>query len=613
MIIPALTRYYERLEADPESDVAPFGWSRQKIGFEVVLNPDGTLHDIARCVVAVEVPQKGKGRDGEPKPPKIVERPKSEIVPGQNKAPGAGINPGFLWDTPQYMLGFKPDDPKPERTQQAFEGFRDRHLALADAIDDGAFGAVCRFLASWSPEHAAAREGLAEAATYFGVFRISGTTQYVHDCPAVRTWWDAQVLEGSDGDALPPRPSLVDGEVQEIARLHEPKIKGVRGGQSAGSLLVSFNDTAYESYRQKDGANSPVGVRDAFKYCTALNRLLADSHRSLVIGGDTYVLWAERESPIELLFSGGLLGDGDVEEAVRAKFDRLREGLPAEELGDARTPFYVLGLSPNQGRLSVRMWLESTIGEMAEHARRHFAALRLEPEPEDAKWLTVRRIVAETVPPKSGWADESQVSPQLAPQVLRAALFGLPYPRALLSGVISRMRTEGVAHPDRIDGRHVPHRRCSIIKACLSRPAAGQKQEEDQLVSLNTDHPDQAYHLGRLFAVLERIQDAAFEYKLNATIRERYYGSASATPAAVFPRLCKLKNHHIGKIDNDKPGLAHWFERHLASIFDHIESFPSTMSLESQGLFAIGYYHQREALFKKGESPEAEKPAAASA
>ncbi|MCA9060382.1 MAG: type I-C CRISPR-associated protein Cas8c/Csd1, partial [Planctomycetaceae bacterium] len=280
MILQALNQFYERLEADPDVDIAPFGYSRQKISFCVVLNDDGTLHDI--------VPETD---DSSGKP-----RPRSLIVPGGAKPSGAGINPCFLWDNSGYMLGFKPDDPKPERTLGAFDAFRRKHQELKDVIDDPQFAAVCQFLEAWKPEDAAQSAVLAETSTGFGVFRIRGQSGYVHQRIAIREWWDAQQSGGEDQSAVVGQ-CLLTGREAALARLHEPKIKGVAGAQSSGAALVSFNDKAYESFGREQGFNSPVSQAAAFQYCTALNFLLnPDRGRRIQIGDATTVYWTDAPS-----------------------------------------------------------------------------------------------------------------------------------------------------------------------------------------------------------------------------------------------------------------------------------------------------------------------------
>lgn len=585
MIIPALIDYYDRLQRDPDSDIAPFGFSRQLFSFEVVLSKGGANAEICDARLP-----------GDDRP---MLRPL--VVPGQSKPSGSGMNPCLLWDNAQYMLAFKPDDPKPERTAQAFEAFRDKHITLGDEIDDDAFAAVCRFLSSWTPKRA---EGLVEKAEFlsrFGVFRIAGEQGYVHERPAVLAWWQGQVAgPGGEKEA----PSLVNGRVGPVARLHEPKIKNIRDAQSSGATIVSFNQDSFESYGKSQGTNSPLGVEEAFKYCTALNRLTGDPKRRVVIGDTTVVFWTESQSGFEDHFLAHLTNRTGGEDTAtlaetRGTLAAIARGRPIGEI-DPETRFFVLGLAPNAARLSVRIWLAGTVREFAEKIERHYADLAMEPAFADDPQLSIRRLVNETVRPKGGWPDESAVSPLLSGAVLRSVLTGGPYPHALLSAVIDRARVEGLAAAEtRTDWRAAQHRRCAIIRACLVRLARVKNPQADMNeevpVSLNESNPAPAYQLGRLFSALEKTQEDALP-GLAATIKDRYFGSASSTPATVFPRLLRMHQHHIEKLEG---GLKVIREKLIQEIVGRVDEFPHHLPLNGQGLFAIGYYHQRQAFFTK--------------
>lgn len=619
MIIPALVRLYDRLIAEGDETVAPKGYSRQQVGFCIVLNKNGTLAKggIQKEFVTIQRESRKKVKGQEIVTVKQEQRPKQLLVPGQTKPSGSGLNPGFLWDKAAYMLGFNPEDEKPERTRKAFEAFRERHLAIRKEIEDEGFDAVCTFLESWKPGNAKDQPDLEEAATNFGVFRLRVDNEYVHERDAVKQWWEANAnaLTGdeetgasdaaSDG-ASPDSPSLVDGTTQRIARLHEPKIKGVFGSQSAGAAVVSFNQSAFNSYGKEQGTNSPVGTDDAFKYCTALNRLTTDSARRVRLAGDTIVFWAEKPSPVEAVFAWDMdaAGEQKPDEEARAIYEKIHKGQPVGALPTAKVPFYVLGLSPNIARVSVRLWQTSTVGEIVERLRAHHAELRMLPEPPDAPPLSVRRLVAETAMPKGGFPDESRVIPTLAAEVTRAVMTGTPYPRALLDGVLARCRIEGLADSQtRNDFRHAQHRRCAVIRACLARSHPSMEIP----MSLDESNAAPSYNLGRLFAVLERIQENALG-NINTTIKDRYYGAASSTPASVFPRLLRLTQHHVNKIDS--PGQKTVREKELGKVIGRLAAFPRSLSLQDQGLFAIGYYHQRQFYFTpKGNLMDAESAA----
>lgn len=587
MIIPALIDYYDLLENDPESGIAPLGFSQQLMSFEIVLSPNGD---------AAEIRDARLPNDGKP-------RLRPLVVPGQSKPSGSGINPCLLWDNAQYMLGFKPEDPKPERTRTAFEAFRDKHLSLRDEINDDAFAAVCRFLEDWSPDNATELADRTECLTRFGVFRIAGEEGYVHERPAVLDWWRTQLEDNDDADHS--APSLASGRSGPVARLHEPKIKNVRDAQSSGATIVSFNQDAFESYNKSQGANSPLGTDEAFKYCTALNHLTGDDKRRVVIGDTTVVFWSDARSGFENHFLANLSDQAAKEDArtIAEARNSLRAISQGRAIGDIdpNACFFVLGLAPNAARLAIRFWLTGTDREFADRIEQHYTDLELQPMPETPQ-LSIRRLVNETVHPKAGWPDETAVSPLIAGSVLRSILTGLPYPRAMLSSVVTRCRIEGLADEEtRKDWRSAQHRRCAIIKACLTRNArsAGQSNSDTTKeipVSLKEDHPDTAYQLGRLFAALEHSQSDALGSGINATIKDRYFGSASATPASVFPRLLRMHQHHMNKLDG---GLKVVREKLVQEIIGRIDAFPAHLNLDGQGLFAIGYYHQRQSFFTK--------------
>lgn len=581
MILKALTNYYDRLEADPEADVASYGFSRQKISFDVVIRKDGSLvefHD-------------ARTSEGNRQVPRLA------IVPGQAKPSGSGLNPGFLWDSAQYMLGYKTDDPKPERTRKAFEAFRDRHLAMESDINDVNFTAVCTFLRAWNPDRAGEYPQLKEIAAAFGVFRIAGEMGYVHERPNVQRFWLGQIA--GDVDA-PTTPSLISGEVQPIARLHEPKIKGVRGAQSAGATLVAFNDDAYESYRKSQSYNAPVGVQDAFKYCTALNRLTTHRDRQVQLGDTTVVYWSEKPTAFEdeLIgcFEPPAAEDQATDDRLRNFFDRLRRAAEGAAFEDGGTPFYVLGLAPNAARLSVRFWEVGTVQQFAERLGFHLHDLELTGKPPHMAPITLQRVIDQTA------RERKDIQPLLGGAVLRAVLTGGPYPVSLAAAVLRRIRADG--QTDGVNG----HIRAAILKAYLVRNARLNSQKEAISMSLDRSCPHTAYQLGRLFAALEKTQEDALGSELNVTIKGSYLASASANPVAVFPRLLRLHQHHLKKLGAERFGARIHREKLVQEISEHFEpgtGFPAHLALDEQGMFFLGYYHQRQDFFTpKGPTNE---------
>ena len=596
MILQRLCEHYHRIAADRHAagPLPKRGYSLQKVSFCVVLEPNGSLHRFESLL--------------HPEPHNTV--PRRLLVPGQSKPSGSGIHPGFLWDNPTYLLGFKTDDKNPGRSRESFESFRERHLAVERQINSEAFAAVCGFLQDWGPQRGADHAAtLREIASSFGVFRIRGERRFVHDDPAVAAYWARQ--EPADS---PKGVCLVSGREEPIARLHEPKIKGVRGSHPSGALLVSFNDEACTSFGKGQSYNAPVGVTAAFKYANALNYVLAQRDRRLLLGDATVVFWAEHYSPA-VAFISDILADVPAQEQenledprrarqVRLFLSQLREGHAGAEAIDPEdeTRFYVLGLSPNASRISVRFWVDGTVGEMKERLSQHLRDIDLVGAREDEQPLIIRRLVAATgraaMDPCGRFKgyDPGTVPPFLAGAVARAVLTGAPYPQALLTAMLGRLRADGAIRRERV----------AAIKACMVRNSRFRGSPKEVSVALDVHGNDPAYVTGRLFALLEKIQSDSLGGDLNTTIKDRYFSAASATPGIVFPRLIRLSQHHLAKL---KPDRQVYYEHRLGEVMGKLDGFAHHLGLEDQGLFAVGYFHQRQDLFaKKNRKETHERP-----
>jgi CRISPR-associated protein Csd1 len=580
MILQALYQLYGRLSDDPASGLPKPGSSLQGISFKVVLHPDGRL-------LAIEPVKDEKGRAV------------PVLVPGMAKPSGSGINPCFLWDNTGYMLGFKVDDPKPERSLKSFEAFRDRHLAAEKAINSDAFSAVCRFLEAWTPAEAVENTTLAQTKTGFGVFQIAGVPGYVHETAAVRHWWESQDSSSETGGER--GICLITGRETIMAQLHDPAIKGVAGAQSSGAKLVSFNLDAFSSYGKEQSFNAPVGKDAAFAYCTALNHLLASDRRRFRVGDATTVFWTDKPEQAEdllpfLVDSGKTPEDEGLKQRLAAVMEKTADGkLSGDDLGDNSTRFYLLGLSPNASRLSVRFWHTATLGDLAANLQKHHNDLAMvrqwdetnskNPEP---KLPGVYALLKQTA------RDADGIPPLLGGALMRAILLGTNYPEALFQKVMARVRVaERDQNGNPLD--RVTYLRAAIIKAFLNR-----NHQLKLTMSLDTTRTETAYLLGRLFAVLEKTQQDALP-EINATIRDRYYSGASATPAVVFPRILRTYQHHLGKLEG---GHKVNRERLVQEIVDLISTFPGNLNLQQQGQFAIGYYHQRKDFFTKKTAAE---------
>jgi len=583
--LPALIGYYERLAADPNQKIAELGFSAAKIHFEVILEKDGTFVELADLR---EKNERGKGKSV----PTIM------LVPDSGGRSGKGFTPFFCWDNTGYALG-RDNKGNPARAGEMFAAFRDLHLGFRDELDDDEkFRALCLFLETWDPSSAESLLNWEEAVGLNVVFRLRGREGFVHESKAVKAAWSRRLVAEAAADGGVTGFSLISGERERIARLH-PLLSGVIGANTMGAALVSFNIPSFESYGKSQSYNAPVGETDAFRYTSALGRLLADNQRRVSIGDATVVFWSDRAEAAEAEAVSRLFfvdpppkktepaEHGQTVNRLRAFLKAAKKGRLADEFGNPEAPFYVLGLSPNSSRLSVRFWLSGTVRQFAKRLADHAEELEMVGAHPDDPPLSIRRLVAEAMP--KGMTSDSQKKyvAQLAGDIARSVLGGYPYPQAMLNAIVRRVRSDAT----------INHARAAMLKAYLIR-----NPKMEVPVALDKDHPDEAYHLGRLFAALEKTQEESSEGKLNSTIKDRYFSAASATPGSVFPRLLRLHQHHMNKIENQ--GRRVNLEKLIGEICSHIHHFPTHLPLEKQGLFQIAYYHQRQDFFtsKKTES-----------
>lgn len=569
MILQALVDYYDRRSADPNSGIAPYGWEWKALPFIVEIDAEGRLVQIADT----------REPDGKRMVAQLF------LVP-QGPKRSVGVASNLLWDNVEYALGI-PVRGKPERVDRQHRAFLDAiETQFADATEPGV-RAVLEFLRSFSTADLERQPAWPDlvATNPFLSFRLAGETELVCNGPAV-----AAVINA--GSSEPDGLCLVTGKRAKIARLH-PSIKGVRGTNTMGGSLVSFNLESFESYGRSQGANAPVGTPAAFAYTTALNDLLR--LRSRTLAGSTIVYWAERPdgTAVENAFAQ-IIAEAAVDDplagtrAVESVVDSVRTG--SLITGDDDSRFYVLTLSPNAARISARAVQVTTIKGLATVIAQHLDDISIVSPPFIHPHPSLSRLLNSTAP--QGKSDN--VPPTLTGDVIRAVLLDRPYPASLLQAAVRRAR---VAARERYDP--LPYL-AAVIKASLNRASRIVRTSpawKELTVALDPENPNPAYRLGRLFALLERAQEIASGGDLNATIRERFYGAASTSPITVFARLLTLKNHHVAKFD--RPGQRVWMEGLIGDVMSGIDTFPARLTLEQQGLFAVGYYHQRQALFSK--------------
>ena len=577
MILQALTRYYEDLLS--RGEIAAPGWAPAKISLALYINENGELTQI---VPTMDEVSKGK---------KTVLQPQSKPLPAPVKR-ASNIASNFLWDNSSYLLGIDQKG-KPERSRECFAAAAKLHHAVLDGIDSPNARAILAFFDTWEPERAAEHPALIrqlDDVTAGGnlVFRVDG--RKVEEDAAIREAWQ-RYRDGADEDAVRMQ-CLVTGREDEIPATH-PAIKGVWDAQSRGAALVSFNAPAFCSYGREQNYNAPVGKYAAFAYTAALNHLLADRDNVQVIGNTTIVCWAEGADPVYpdtfMAFMSGNMPSTISNNALRAALKNLAKGLPCEELGvDPNRTFYILGLAPNAARLSVRFFLRDSFGRLMRNVNDHYERLEIV-KPAYAKpgvlslWALLRETVRD---PK-----KQVPSPAMAGATARAVFSGGLYPASLLEAVMLRIRAE----------RNITWGRAAIIKAYYLKNPHKDCPEEVLTVSLNEASTNIPYTLGRLFSVYEAAQQAA-NPGINTTIKDKYFNSAAAMPASIFPVLNNLYQKHLRKLET---GQRVYFDKQVSALKGVLsESYPTRMTLAQQGAFDLGYYHQTQKRYTKKEENE---------
>lgn len=613
MILQALTSLYEALA--PKGEVPKEGWSREKISFALGIDENGDLLRITPLFKPGDMP-KGKKK----------EEPQEMTVPAAVKrTSGAAAN--FLWDNSSYILGvsLKKGEDDAEREKQrnkdikCFEACRELHHSMLDGMEYPAAKAVLNFLDKWEPQKAEENNLVAQYAKEIlsganMVFRFNGG--YVHDDPQLASVW--QKANAKQKDNI--EQCLVTGALDEIQNTH-PTIKGVQGAQSSGAALVSFNASAFCSYNKEQNQNAPVGKYAAFAYTTALNHLLADRKNVHRIGDAAVVCWAENADKQYEDFAADLFfGDGDGDQsdeqwlsALQASVELLAKGLPCRELDlDPERKFYILGISPNAARLAVRFFYCDSFGNIVKNIKAHYDRLEIvRPSYDKFPILPLWKLLSatnRTIKKKndngtnaersdSEDSDKSKDKTQnsaMAGAVARAVFSGGRYPASLLECTFLRIKAE----------RNITRERAAIIKAYYLRNPNEKCPKEVLTVSLNENSKNIPYTLGRLFSVYEEIQKEANLRNpgnpgINTTIKDRYFGSAAAMPATVFPILSNLAQKHLRKL-SDKQRI--YLDKKVMTLKSVLgEQYPAHMSLPEQGSFDLGYYHQTQARYTKKE------------
>ena len=572
MILHALTQYYQR-KAKYDGGVAPEGFENKEIPFIIVIDKQGKfiqledtreLKNKKKTARTFLVP-KGLGRSGS----------KSYEVSN------------LLWDHYGYVLAYA-GDKEQELADKQHASFTGKINKLKQAMpDDAGVAAVAAFLSS-----AEEKGKVMQAANWVECAKVKGcnlsfrlvdeAVDLVCQSKAVQAY--VSQANQAQSDNVQKGICLVTGKLAPIARLHNP----VKGVNAKPAPFTSVNLSAFESYGKEQGFIFPVGEQVMFEYTTALNTLLAGENR-FRIGDVTAICWSAKPTPLEeylaSLISGGGKDNPDAHiDAVKSLYKSLYNGKYTEP--DGKEKFYLLGLSPNSARIVVRFWHETTVAALSESIAVWYDDLQMvrgenSPYPE---YMPLPRLLGNLV--LDGKMEN--LPSDLIAQITDAALNNRVLPVSLLQAALRRNKAE----------QKITYGRASLLKAYINRAirAGRLKNMKELTMSLDRNRQDIGYVLGRLFAVLEKTQAEA-NPGLNATIADRYFGSASSTPIAVFGTLMRLLPHHLNKLEFE--GRAVQLQWEIRQILEHCQRFPNHLNLEQQGLFAIGYYHETQFLFTK--------------
>lgn len=603
MLIKALCDYYDILSK--EGKVLPEGYSNVKIHYLIALSADGMIDEIIDCQKTEEVPA-GKGKMKTRKVPAEMRMPQRTEKPG--------IESSIIEHRPTYIFGlnwetdaFSPDD-RTNKARKSHEAFVEANLKFTEGLSSPVVTAYRKFLTDWKPEEETENSWLLRLGKEYGksgfAFCLSGSPDHLlHEDPEIKKKWEKQQAAGSrENDGVRVGQCAVTGDVAPIARIHS-KIKGVYGGLATGSVLIGFNNDSENSYGNEQSYNSNISEMAMKKYTEALNYLLGNSRHKAMLDDMTVVFWAmSGEEAYQDLFSMLLMGTpdqmgaGQTEQMLKklmtdaANAQVAGERLQSLDRIDPNVDFYMLGLKPNSSRLSVKFILRRKYADVLWNIARFQKELQVT---ETVYSVPLWQIKNELISPKS---KNDKVDPALMARLLEAIIYGSDFPGFLLNTMVRRVKTDS-GNDDITPGR--ARIRAGVIKACINRNSA----EEELKVALDRENQNQAYLCGRLFAVLEKLQQEASGNSLNRTIKDAYFASASSKPALIFPKLIRLAQNHLNKVKY--PVV---YNKLIGEILNGLRGeFPETLFLKDQGRFIVGYYQQYQSFFERTEKTEEEE------
>ncbi|MGN0578667.1 MAG: type I-C CRISPR-associated protein Cas8c/Csd1 [Ruminiclostridium sp.] len=589
MLIKALCDY-----AEVQDNTFPEGWCEQDVHYGIVLSSEGELLEFIDLKVS-RTNEKGK----------TISRPSKAILPARSQKPG--IESNYIEHRPLYIFGlnydketdsFTPDD-KTDKARKSHKAFVEHELEFTEGLDSEICTAYRKFIENWVPENETENAVLKKigkdiGSSYF-TFTLGVGRERLEEDEQLKNRYNG--LCAAKNAKLNEKDSSVCGILGKRlpqARLHD-KIK-FPGGQSSGCQLVCMNDTAFESYGKTQSFNSNVSEEAMKKYTAAFNKLLADKRHYITLDDMTVIFFAikdndEAECDLFSMFardSGKPSADRTKEQELKTVLEYARDGFTVSEEAlkriDKNTTFYIAGLTPNSSRICQKFICKNKFGDIISNLIKHQNDLKIRAG--SSRPVYFWGIKNELVSPK---AKGAKVSPALMTNIMLAAFNGTRYPDELLATVVRRVKTDSDEEKNRFI--KLNDTRAGIIKACINR----KYNKEDITMSWNDKNENQAYICGGLFAVYEKIQQDASGGGLNRTIKDAYYSSACSRPASVFPTLEKLSANHLRKLSE---GSVVYYKKLLQSLMNGINGeFPSTLSLDDQGRFIVGYYQMNDKLY----------------
>ena len=573
MILTKLKEY-----AETQMTLQPAMYAEVPVRWLINLNPDGTLRGDF-------TPRGGNT--------KADKRGEPMVTPHVTRS--SGVKPKLLADTGEYVLGIGRPESKSDRIKDYHQQFKALVKKCAEITKEPSVQIISKFLESWNPE--TDRDKLPEGFDpsdnlTFSVLGVIPADEKAEMFSIQEFWADYTAGVGDeDKKDLPIMTCLVTGELKPVVERMPVLIKRLIGGQPSGTVLVSANADPFTSYGLKNSLTSPISRDAAEKFAKALNHLIASSNSKINIGTTTYVAWTKEPSE-DVAETFSFLSNPNPQ-AVINLLDAARSG--QQTYGEDSNQFYVLALTANSSRAVIRDWLEMTIPEVKSNLRAWFTAQKIvDPYGEDGRPLGVYALAA------SAYRDAAkEMLPAVTTALTRVALYGGKLPLDLLARLVRRNRVE----------QDVTYSRAALIKLILTT-----QDEQFAMLPMEKLNPEpelqpedrSAYHCGRLLAELEATQRAAIG-KINASLTDRYYGAASSNPATAFPPLMRGARAHLSKLRKNQAGTCNALEERIEEITSHLSDFPKTLTMQHQGLFALGYYHQRAANRAAAKSAIASK------